>query len=456
MCRRVFSLLVVASAPLILGSSPPQAEKGHNLVRIPLFHNDNNDVNALLRIGDETFAVAVDTGSSDSWVAIDSDTTAAAINGGPAFDFTLTYGSGRVSGIAIHESMRVLASPPHNELLLPRLLIGVVSRGSGTDIFHSDGVIGLGMEGLQQLAVQHSDHPTIKCTKSSALINLIAQNATTNAGSATFDATFSIYIDPFTENGKLARSQLIFGGIDPQFGADGETWELFPVVRTSKAYGFWALRLSSINLGGQSLGSNDADADVSLLFAVVDSGSSFILLPPHAFRGVAQILGNGFGSRFSCTPLDQPGFASFDCTCRQCAASDFPDLQLHFSRDEDKCESTSLASRGGRMVVLHGSDYVRCRSRECVLLLDVDPGLEPGHIILGAVFLRAYYTAFNYTGKEIALVRAIGSNAVALSISGSPVAWRTSASMILIAGLMISSTVMLDRWLARRNHIHTH
>lgn len=175
---------------------------------------------------------------------------------------------------------------------------------------------------------------------------------------------------------------------------------------------------------------------------MIDSGSSLILLPPLAFLLATDTLSREFGTRFSCTRRDHSAFQSFECVCRRCSAHEFPDLTISLGSDTGK----------QRVLVLHGADYVRCGRRQysdCSLLLDADASASDDRVILGAVFLRAFYTAFDYSNKRVALARSVhhDSNSSEQQARSSAFVWRSVVVALAVVGGSVLSLSLILTWI---------
>ncbi|GMF22470.1 unnamed protein product [Phytophthora lilii] len=362
------------------------------------------------------FQVIFDTGSSDIWLPDGSCAdcagsrryrAAASRSHEPLGEpFRLEYGSGNASGRVVRE--RLLLA----ELALPRVAMGSASRTTKRlQRFQADGIVGLGLDAL-------------------ALV--------TKPGLLRADARlrrFSFYVNPLP--GALPPAQLVFGGADdalPLAHAPPDAavvWHHFPLVRypaSRRAHGFWAIRLHRLAVGGfnssadassrQLAGSGEGIVAVSAAVAIVDSGTSLMLLPRRAFDAtiaeIQQHLQLHHGRELRANPHAVSGHACADCTAEM-----FPPLRFSFVMEEAASKTQTL--------VLQGTDYVRCDDLICAPQLDVHAlfsskknktkeqtpaasamttNVPQGSaleevVVLGVAFLRTYYALFDSELKTV-------------------------------------------------------
>jgi hypothetical protein len=170
---------------------------------------------------------------------------------------------------------------------------------------------------------------------------------------------FSFYL------GNLADGELTFGGYD----TSKYTGELQKVKLTSATY--WQIEIDGVNAGD-----NEIDGKNS---AIVDSGTSLIALPSSQMEELANVL--GAMRMFT-------GQYTVDC-------SSIPHLPA------------VTFKINGINYPLDGADYVLQSGNICLLAFMAFPTESGPSYILGDVFMRRYYTVFDYTNQEIGLAEAI-------------------------------------------------
>ncbi|GAB9474842.1 Cathepsin-like aspartic protease a1 [Globisporangium polare] len=374
------------------------AKKDRRLVRIELENYDQMQFFGTLRVGNppQQFRVIFDTGSSDVWVPSESCRACAGIrryhahrstshcrhggnNATTTERFDVHYGSGKVSGEVMHETIRLGNS--NNGLEITGVRIGAADhQGAEIQRFQTEGIVGLGMGSLARVTTP-------------GLFQLLARREGYD-----LPLVFSLYLNPLPNH--QPPSQLIFGGVDDALVTGGEvgddkqaTWYRFPVLQDkyTSAYGFWSLRLHQVTIGGLDTVSTESMPkprhtsrhEQEVPIAIIDSGTSLILLPADAFETAVQVMREALGDRFKDTSQRSGRYS-----CQRCSHQDFPDLVFQFDNESPEPQQ----------FVLQGQDYVRCEHSVCTPQL----GASSSHLfVLGDVFLRTYYTSFDFTSKQI-------------------------------------------------------
>ena len=163
--------------------------------------------------------------------------------------------------------------------------------------------------------------------------------------------SFSFYM-----NGN--ESAIIFGGVNQSL-ADGEFH--YHAVTGS---GYWSVNAKAINFNGQAL-------EEGLFTAIVDSGTSTLVLPQQVAEDIAEVLGLSLSDEFECS-----------------AAENWPSIGFVI---------------GEQQYEVPASAYVLELDGVCSLGIMADDGILPSEydIILGDVFLRNYYTSFDLENEQI-------------------------------------------------------
>lgn len=150
--------------------------------------------------------------------------------------------------------------------------------------------------------------------------------------------------------------ELVLGGIESEkFYGD---LKFIPVINET----YWVVSLDSLLVGDSKL--------ASYAKCIIDTGTSLITGPASVVKQIADLVGakKVIANEYS-----------VDCSAT------LPDIVLHL---------------GGKQFTLKGKDYIIENSGQCILGimgLDVPNGLW----IMGDVFIRKYYTVFDYGKKQV-------------------------------------------------------
>lgn len=164
----------------------------------------------------------------------------------------------------------------------------------------------------------------------------------------------------FYSNTDSKPGQLIFGGVDEALYTGQISWHpsgpSFPF--------YWTTTLSRIEVGGHTVFSCDSG---QVCEAMLDSGTSLIVAP-------TSWLGSSVSS-FS---------VGNDCS----GLATLPDFTVHLS----------LVGGGTAAYTLSGSDYTLQRQGSCAMGVAAQSAQSTdGTIILGDVFIRKFYTIFDFS-----------------------------------------------------------
>lgn len=206
-----------------------------------------------------------------------------------------------------------------------------------------DGVFGLGFDEISAANIVTPFH------------NLIKQQ-----GKALPEPVFAFYL-----GGEGAGpGELTVGGTDPSHYEGQLHW-----VPLEQSPGYWAVGLDGVHLGTQDLQSKTHAA-------VLDSGTSLIIGPKRDVDAIAEGLG--------ATVVEK--FYTVDCRKRK----EMPAIEFTVN---------------GQPYALTADDYVIEDGPLCLLGLQGDEQAS-AQWIMGDVFLRKFYTAYDYKNKRVALALA--------------------------------------------------
>lgn len=295
----------------------------------------------------QAFQVIFDTGSSNLWIP---SSKCANCGSHPLFEesksssyvangtaFHVQYGSGPVSGVISQDTLTWSESQAAN--LLFAEVTDVSGLGAAYKLGKFDGILGMAWPSIAELAI-----PTPFQT-------LVDQHQ--------LDPVFAFYLSE--ESG--AAGELSLGGID----STKFTGDLVYVPVTSQTY--WETKLDSITVSGSSYSTTQK--------AILDSGTSLLAGPADEVAKLAQA--SGCHRRL---PTGQ-----YACLCS--AVQHAPDITFTLS---------------GNQFTLQGSDYIiNGGSFLCILgIMGIDVPAPAGPLwILGDVFMRKYYTVFDWGNARL-------------------------------------------------------
>ncbi|KAI9336157.1 aspartic peptidase domain-containing protein [Obelidium mucronatum] len=370
---------------------PPTASPGKQIIVGLDNHQDFiYHVDFTLGTPPQPFKSILDTGSNELWIGSqtcqsksqcknlhtfnpEKSTTFKDISQNRTVLSNITYGKGFVEGYHATDVLS-LAGTKINEqqfLLVEKQDTAFLKQINGT----SDGIMGLayvgGLKGLQNVtASKNAEVETVVM----ALVKkgVLAQ------------PLFSLYLAKAGDKGDMKGNggELVLGGIDATKFYGNVTYHAVSPV--AKNY-YWTVQVNGFSFGGGSV-----DGAVSNLYAIVDSGSSFIAMDAVSFK--SQLL-----------PALQKGGASvtFDppTNLTQINCADLGKLPaLSFTLGNATTDSVNVYT-------LNPSDYIVKKTIQgtTFCLLGIMPNgfkaKSDGSVIwiLGDVFLRRYYTVFDYS-----------------------------------------------------------
>jgi len=304
------------------------------------------------------FNVVFDTGSSNLWVPskncaftnlacrlhakYDSAASSTFVANGTAF--AIRYGSGSLTGVTAQDTVTL------GSVAVPNLLFAEAKREPGLAFVaaHFDGILGFGWP---QISV-NGMNPFFQAA--------LAAGAIREAKFA-----FSLAKDAAASSG----GELTLGGAD-RTKYEGEL-TFTPVT----IKGYWQFDVAAIDVGGDSF--------AGVTKAIADTGTSLLAIPKASLAALLGKFPPG-----AVKPL-AAGEYTVDCT----KVDELPTLSFTIA---------------GKAFELQGADYVLKVQTECLLGLagiDVPPPRGPLWI-LGDVFLRKYYTVFDYGNSQIGFATA--------------------------------------------------
>lgn len=170
------------------------------------------------------------------------------------------------------------------------------------------------------------------------------------------DPSFSFYM---SEN----SSAIILGGVDPKYASSNFMY--FPV----RDGGFWEVYAKSIHIGHKKFA-----PWFRSYIVMFDSGTSRIMLPDDVFDYAQEATGLDANSAYEPSIMDS-----------------LPTLNIQI---------------GDLLLPITPQQYMICEMGYCLLGLQGQNDYFSNYVILGDIFLRAYYTHFDYGNMRVGFAKA--------------------------------------------------
>nr|XP_020858715.1 renin isoform X2 [Phascolarctos cinereus] len=316
----------------------------------------------------QTFRVVFDTGSADFWVPSSRcdplytacrkilaleyqvihnqyDFSKSSTYKDNGTKFSIHYASGRVKGFLSQDTVTI-GGISMTQVFGEVTVLPLMPFG----LARFDGILGLGYPARSMSGIL----PVFD--------NMISQGVLK-------EEVFSVY---YSRNSHLPSGEIVLGGTDPDYYRG-----TFHYVNTSRP-GFWHIQMKGVAIKSNVLLCQDSCT------ASVDTGASFITGPTSSMRKLMKTLG-----------VKEEG----DQYLIECdLAPTLPDISFYFD---------------GKAFTLNSSDYVlqdmKSLDNLCLLTfdnLDIPPPTGPLWI-LGATFIRKFYTKFDRHNNRIGFALAV-------------------------------------------------
>jgi len=303
-------------------------------------------------IGGQTFNVIYDTGSSNLWVPGHKCSFLKCYlhhkynpKKSPTYkadgrEFSVQYGSGPVKGTFDQDTVALggLTLPNFTFAEITTVSFGPLNIAFAMGKF--DGILGLGFKSISQYGIPTPFEQMVS-------LNMLDEPV----------FAFSLPSD------SGATGELSFGGVDK----DKYTGDFTYVPLTAETY--WQISMESLKYGDDTMVSSPVKA-------IVDSGTSLLTGPKHVVAKMAQKAG---------AKLVMGKEYTIDCA------------------KIESLPTMTFTLGGGKVFILEGKDYVLNINGQClfaIMGLDMPPQMGDMYI-LGDVFMRKYYTVFDYGNKQV-------------------------------------------------------
>mmetsp|Transcript_3224 Transcript_3224/g.8702 ORF Transcript_3224/g.8702 Transcript_3224/m.8702 type:complete len:448 (-) Transcript_3224:67-1410(-) len=347
----------------ILNERSNGTDKNSNSIMVKDYENAQYFATVSIGTPPQSFQVIYDTGSSDLWVPrvgctrcglpfaskknkYDENKSSTFQEDGQ--DFEIMYGSGSVGGFFSKDSVTLT-----DDIVVEDQYFAQVTDAGGLGVAYAlgkfDGIFGLAFSSISV------------GFKTTVFENAIHQNQVDQP-------IFAFYLGK--ENGR--SGELTFGGYD-----SSKFEGTLDYVKLNSAT-YWQIALDIVQAGDYK---NAALGDE--MTAIVDSGTSFITGPKAEIDNLAKAVG---------ATANIIGEYTVDCN----RISDIPDIVFVIA---------------GREYTIPGSNTIIQAQGTCLFAFLGTFVPYPGpQWILGDVFMREYYTVFNYHDRTIGFAKAVENN----------------------------------------------
>ena len=273
-------------------------------------------------------------------------------NSDESISVAVTYGKGEIEGESHLENIRLGQLEAVNQSFL------LVYEVRDFQNHEFDGVCGLGFRPLEGGGI-------------SLLENLKAQG---KINKKMFSFFLHNEIKSHSDDENALKSELIIGGYDQRY-IDGKI-NYFKV--TNKSH--WTIDIAKSFVGDRILNKEPQQA-------IVDSGTSLILMPKREFKDIMKYLRNTL--KKICV---SQGMLVI-CACPDGNFHDFPVIRIE--------------AEGKMNLTIQPDSYIRREKHRCSLLIGIngEDDIDTGSWILGDVFMRQFYTIFDLEQKQIGIAK---------------------------------------------------
>eukprot|EP00747_Dinoflagellata_sp_TGD_P212426 gnl/TRDRNA2_/TRDRNA2_85514_c0_seq1.p1 gnl/TRDRNA2_/TRDRNA2_85514_c0~~gnl/TRDRNA2_/TRDRNA2_85514_c0_seq1.p1 ORF type:complete len:575 (+),score=58.01 gnl/TRDRNA2_/TRDRNA2_85514_c0_seq1:98-1822(+) len=321
---------------------------------VPLHDYGNAQFYGEVTIGGQTFNVIFDTGSSNLWVPGEECLMQCWFK--PRFRrllsknyqpdprrFQIMYVSGPVAGWLGRDTVKAGGEEVKQQRFATIDTLNLGPFNLPYALGKFDGILGLAFKSISEFNI-----PTpFESMMSEGLLD---------------ESVFAFHLP--NEDG--AEGSLMFGGIDHK----NYKGALHYVPLRQETY--WLIHVERVNVGSESVGRSKPIA------GIVDSGTSLLIGPTDEVKRIAQKLG---------IEKDSDGEYFVDCE----KLHKLPDISFQL---------------GGKIFKLSPEDYTLPMDDDCLLAIEGMDFREP-QWILGDVFMRKYYTVFDYGRKRVGFAESV-------------------------------------------------
>ncbi|PTB44832.1 uncharacterized protein TrAFT101_000300 [Trichoderma asperellum] len=317
--------------------------------------NDDVSYIAAVTIGDGTYNLIVDTGSSNTWCGAQSSCEPSSTGQSTGQSVSVSYGSGSFSGTEYTDNVSF------GGLTVQGQSVGAADQASGFN--GVDGIIGFGPVDLTQNTVSGSDSvPTF-------MDNLYSQGS---ISTEVLGVSFRPESGGDTDD---TNGELTLGGTDSSKYSGSISY--FNTLQSGDAAPYWGISIASFSYGSTTLASSAT--------GIVDTGTTLIYIPTKAYNKFLSATGGSTDSSSGLSSFSTKPTSNFNIKFGSTTFSLTPSQYL---------VPTSQYSEFG----LSSGQYYSFIN---------DGGSSGVDTIIGQKFLENYYSVFDTTNARIGFAPAV-------------------------------------------------
>jgi len=336
----------------------------------------------------QKFKVVFDTGSGVLWVPstlcksvacdnkdkdfrtildVDKDTSIKVDD----YEMKITYGTGSMTGRRASDVVSIGKLSVNNQ----DFLASVTEEGNVFENGRFDGVLGMGKQDLALDLAGYDDEDPSNPARGIIITLNAARQGLIQA------PMFSFYI---SKKGPMDGSHLgspgavIFGGVNQKL-FEKDSLHLFE----GRSNSFWMIKVVSLKVGDKIIVDGSATGD-DVPLAVLDSGTSLILIPPR----YSDIVSPNVVLEKNCGNID-----------------DMKPVELTFQDINGVLVTYKMDPKEYSLHWEPDGDDPYCKTG--IGLMDIEVGSKHPLIVLGDIFLRKFYSTYNYETGQMGLANAI-------------------------------------------------
>ena len=356
-------------------------EAGVPLAAIPLSTPDGTYYTAQVTVGDQTFAMDIDTGSATSAVAGQGCTNCTAAGVSPLYQ------------------------PSFTATDLHRTATSAYGDGSSLagEIFQDTVSLGYGSPNVQlELMSVQSDRQFFKAAQFQGILGLGSTLLELKGTDTYLAQETSAGVSPVLAFELCAtRGTLWLGGFDASAAASPVQYT--PLIPVGKTTPYYAINVDDVLMGGTSLGLQAADFESP----IVDTGTSLFYLPTRVFNAILRAINtsSGYTSLFGRTPLRANGCAQSNGAMAATVDAALPAMAVNLPSNVAGAQDLTLTVSPTQSYLIDAGQGQFC-------LAVGDGGTMQGGAILGDAFLSSFVTIIDRQNGQVGFATDMGCGSI--------------------------------------------